>query len=235
MKLLKLTGLLLLGSAISAFGITITPQFDSFGTLSGATFGGSGIPNDNVAITTILTSTGKTVTLGLTATQRYDNPAPTNDGAGNFFAPAGPDSNSTNPISSYAKWNVGFFIGIDPDAGLEDVFAGYSIRLYYDRDPLSGNDADDFLFLGEGQDSWNLGMNLFNLDGGSFDPSAIGEYGFALVLNKKSGNFITGYTTQEVGRSAILVNSIPDGGITLVLLGLGLSGLAFGRRFMKAS
>ena len=30
------------------------------------------------------------------------------------------------------------------------------------------------------------------------------------------------------------ITSVPDGGITLMLLGLGLSGLAFGRRFMKA-
>ncbi|MEZ5276867.1 MAG: hypothetical protein R3F07_10855 [Opitutaceae bacterium] len=36
-------------------------------------------------------------------------------------------------------------------------------------------------------------------------------------------------------RGAMLqANTVPDGGITLILLGLGLSGLAFGRRFMKA-
>jgi len=40
---------LIAGNALAA---PIVPQYDTFGTLTGATFGGTGIPNDAVAITT---------------------------------------------------------------------------------------------------------------------------------------------------------------------------------------
>ena len=60
----------------------------SFGTLAGATFNGtpvsSGIDNTNVQITTI-----DGAVLGLSATQRYDNPALSNDGVGTFQALTG--------------------------------------------------------------------------------------------------------------------------------------------------
>ncbi len=60
-----------------------TPKFDSFGPLPAATYGGTGIPNDPSAITTIVDGSN-TITLGLTATPRYYNPAIKNDGAGTF-------------------------------------------------------------------------------------------------------------------------------------------------------
>ena len=66
----------------------LTPEFTTFGPLPGATFGGSGIPNDAVAITTIVDGT-TTITLGLTAHQRFASPAVTNNGAGVFTAQAG--------------------------------------------------------------------------------------------------------------------------------------------------
>lgn len=57
----------------------------------------------------------------------------------------------------------------------------------------------------------------------SFDPNVSGEYSFALILRDFSGN--------ELGRAAILVNAVPDGGATLGLLGASLVGLvALARR-----
>ncbi|MBC8126351.1 MAG: hypothetical protein H8M99_04285, partial [Gloeobacteraceae cyanobacterium ES-bin-144] len=105
-----------IGSA-SLSAISITPSFDSFGTLAAATFAGTGIPNDSVAI-----STFGTTTLGLTAHQRYDNPALSNDGAGTFAAGVGNDAAHGQP--TYAIWNFGFYYsGID---------SGNQVKLYYD-------------------------------------------------------------------------------------------------------
>ena len=92
----KMTGFFGAVALAASLGITgeavSAPVFDVFGPLSEATFGGGGIPNDNMAITTITTGADdfKTViTLGLSATRRHSNPALTNDGAGTFFAGGG--------------------------------------------------------------------------------------------------------------------------------------------------
>ena len=88
-KLLGLTSIML-ASGIAVFASPITPTYnDSFGTLSGATFGGSGIPNNAVAISTYTDDSGNVVTLGLTATPRYSAPAVGNDNAGTFYAMPG--------------------------------------------------------------------------------------------------------------------------------------------------
>src|SRR5687767_7285734 len=55
--------LLLMASPLMA--ITTTPTYTTFGALPSAHFGGSGIPNHSVAITTV-----SGVTLGLSAAQR---------------------------------------------------------------------------------------------------------------------------------------------------------------------
>lgn len=202
-------------SALPAAAITIDPQFDTFGTLAGATFGGSGIPNTDVAITTV-----GGVTLGLSAAQRFSSPVVTDDNAGNFFATAG-SYGVSNP--TYGKWNFNFYI-----AGLS---GGQSVALYYDLNPAVGNDVatNFFPITADTQNSLNLGMT--SLFGTSFDANANGQYDFALVLYSSQG--------AELGRSAISVNvgtvsSVPDSSATLGLLGLGLAGLVgLRRRFLK--
>lgn len=83
----------LLALPFQALAIPITPSYTTFGPLPAATFGGTGIPNSAVSITRVVNpSGGGDLTLGLTAHQRYDNPAVTNNGAGTFFAGAGNDS-----------------------------------------------------------------------------------------------------------------------------------------------
>ena len=225
----------LLGLAcVSAMAIQITPTFDTFGTLSGATFGGQGIPNDAVAITTV-TSGNYTITLGLTAHQRYSNPAPVNDGAGTFYAVAGGDVYSSPQQPGYARWNVAYYVDFDPNLS-SWLPQGYSVRLYYDKDTAVGNDVTSYvtiepnIFNGstfDTQDSWNLGM----AGGIGFDPNAYGEYSFALAVVKNN---------QILGMSAIVVNAgdgqipappVPDVGATLALMGLSFAGLGgFARR-----
>lgn len=190
----------------------VTPEFETFGALSAATFGGSGIPNDRVAITTI-----DGVTLGLTATQRYSNPPVTDDGAGTFFATAGVDS-----VPNYALWNFDMYIS-------NASTTNYAMQLLWDLNPGAGTDEASLSSFGihplaagsTWQESWNLGMPFL---GTGFDPTAAGEYSFALILRNANG--------EELGRSAINVNvgHVPDTASTglLALAGLG-SLLVFAR------
>ncbi len=222
-------------TCISAAAVSIDPTYTSFGTLSGATFGGSGIPNNAVAITT-LTSGIYDFTLGLTAHQRYSNPAPVNDGAGTFWAVTGNDSAHGKP--GYARWNIGYYVDVTPDlsSGLFGGGNGYSVRLFYDNDPAMDNDVTKYVTLEpnywngktfDSQNSWNLGMVV------PFS-AATGEYSFALAVFKDG---------TELGRSAINVNvndsgtmpnpvpAVPDGGATVAMLGAAMIGLgALARR-----
>ena len=105
-------------AAAPATAAPVTPVFTSFGALAAATFGGSGIPNDAVAITQIVDG-DNVITLGLTAHQRYFNPPLVNDGAGTFAA--GPGSNFGDPgnpggpgpgTALGATWNFAFYVDI---------------------------------------------------------------------------------------------------------------------------
>jgi hypothetical protein len=185
----------------------VTPDFDTFGLLSAATFGGSGIPNDRVAITTF-----GGVTLGLTATQRYSNPTVTDNGAGTYFATAGEDT-----LPNYALWNFDMYVS-------NASTTNYAMQLLWDLNPGAGtNEASlssfGILPLAAGstwQESWNLGMPFL---GGGFDPTVAGEYSFALILRSATG--------QELGRSAINVNvgHVPDTASTGLLAVAGFGSL----------
>jgi hypothetical protein len=218
-------------TCVSAVAASIDPAYSTFGTLSGATFGGNGIPNNAVAITT-LTSGNYNITLGLTAHQRFSNPAPSNDGMGTFWAAAGGDVGNGQP--GYGLWNIGYYVDFNPN--LSSIFpSGYSVRLLFDKDPALDSDVSSSRviepsilngFTFDSQNSWNLGMSSIFGSGG-FDPNATGEYSFALAVLKDG---------VELGRSAINVNvngtgtippprPIPDGGTTLALMGVALAGL----------
>ena len=93
LSLKKFSALALTLAASSAFATAVVPTYTTFGTLTGANFGGSGIPNNAVAITTSTALNG--VTLGLTATQRFSSPAVMNNGAGVFQAVGAPSLPAT--------------------------------------------------------------------------------------------------------------------------------------------
>jgi len=193
-------------------------SFSSFGPLGAANFGGTGIPNGAVAIRTIGGTAAPEVVLGLTATQRFFQPAVTNDGAGVFQAVTG----AFAPGDNVARWNFNFYIG---GAGL----TSYTYRLFGDYSATVG-DADSsyadisaylglptsLLTAGTVQGSQNLG---FGTTFAQFDPNVVGQYGFILAAYDQS--------QQEVGRSAILVNvgTVPEPA-SLALVGLALLGMA---------
>jgi hypothetical protein len=202
-------------AAILTVGVTpavAVPVFDDFGSQPGFEFGGSGIPNDGVASSTYADANGS-VLFGMTATQRFDNPVVTNDGAGTYYAQPGADTAHGQP--TYALWNFDF----DSDIISGDL-TGYSFTLSYGSQSLAG------IPLGYG-DSWNLGMAFLGVP--AFDPSVDNVYNFALDLISP-----TGASVDTVGIDVVVGNgnTVPDGGSTAVLMGVGLIGLAvLGRRW----
>lgn len=217
----------------------------SFGSLPGATFGGSGIPNNSVAITRVVDagdpqnpSDGYTVTLGLTSHGRYDNPPVSNNGAGVFYGQPGANTppGATRPG---ALWNFGFYAELNAPSGVT-FLNSFVLELLYDTDPAP-NTPDTSLgriMLGFAapsliQGSENLAFSYLAADsppyidapGMAFNPNVGGEYSFALVLSDLSLN--------ELGRSSMkVVVQAPDTGTSFGLLGLGLTALAGLRRRM---
>jgi hypothetical protein len=240
MKYATTTVAALIALASSAvFAAPITPSTNALQSLPDATFGGSGIPNTAVQVFQ-LPVTEASLTVGLTAHQRYTGPNLINDGTGTFQASTGVSANPPSSASDpYALWNFAFYISGD------DV-ANYAFKLYYDFDPASDTDESNhgvIEFLGAAlpgttvQDSWNLGMDFLAASApgftppvsGPFSPNVAGEYTFALAVVQER---------QEIGRVAILVNvtdssdpgtPIPEPG-TLALASLALIGLAGVRR-----
>ena len=221
----RLFAVLLLSSA-SAFAVAdpVQVQFDTFANLSGATFGGSGIPTNPTAITTF-----GSLTLGLSATQRFVGPNLGNNGAGTFFANPG-----VAGTPARATWNFNYYIN---DSAQVLAANGLTYQLLYDFNPGVATDSSDLgvlSFAGTNvntlQGSQNLSFNFLtlgaNAPSGSFDPLANGQYSFALIAFDGA---------REVARSAIQVNvgQVPEPGV-FALLGLGLTGLLMARRRKQA-
>jgi hypothetical protein len=199
-------------SASAAFADTITTT-NGFGPLAGATFSGTGIPNNPVAITQINdTTSGDSITLGLSATSKYPNPpvgtAYPNNGAGTFYVPAG---SGLSPAGD-AAWNFDFYINLVDTSGATYLF---------DLVINGPNSLSHTTVLGSAsasgtsQDSENLGFGFLP----GFNPDTIGQYTFDLEVLNANG--------APVGSDTLNVNTVPDTASTALLLGLGLGGLAF--------
>lgn len=218
----------LLALSATAMAITIndgTISYTSFGTLN-VSFGGSGIPNNAVATTTFTNPVGGgTVTLGLTATARYDNPTVTNNGAGTFFAPIGNDAGHGQP--GYGQWNV--------DVYSSGIASGQSLIFFWDANPAAGNVLNQLNLAGFNiNDSWNVGMGF--LGGAGFNPNVAGTYGFGLgIIDNQTGALVGTMSQIEVNVGPAGAAGAPDGGTTIGLLAGAIGLLHFGRRFLAGT
>jgi hypothetical protein len=241
----------LLFSTVTAFATAqaILPDASGFGALSGANFGSptSSIPNDAVAQESNLANT---VTLGLSATQRYSSPTVTSNGAGTFFAGAGAfvsePGYSANPLDPFAKWNFNYAI-----VGSATAISQYNYRLYYDFNPAVGNGIathEHIPLIGSqlntalglpSQGSQNLGFDFLALNPLppassvlSFDPNALGEYTFKLAAYTPTGILGLGFSQNEVFSTSMVVSVVPEPGEwAMMLAGLGVvSAIARRRR-----
>jgi len=218
----SLTVACLLSSGLMAMATSTT----SFGTLAGATWGGSGIDNHNAEITVITVSDpftqGDTITLGLEANPRLTSGILANDGAGTYYT--APGSFPGHP--TWATWNIGFYIGSTPD----NTLSRYNFTLTYG---LQGGPSFTFdpMTIGDNtgapnsaQNSENLGFTFLSAPIGGFDPTASGTYNF--TLNAYLGTTLLGSDSARV----VVGNGVPDGGSTVAMLGFAACGLLIFKR-----
>ncbi len=229
-------------AALVASEARAVPIFDFFGPLDEATFGGTGIPNDEVAVASQFVDGDNLITVALSATQRFSNPPLTNDGAGTYFATPGSNfGGGGESTTAGARWNFNYFVRVEGLDGATPVLSDYQIDLFYDFDPgfdtplagLGRIDLTASLLAGAGggpsstleEDSQNLLFGFLAVDAppfldapaGSFDPNALGEYNFAIQVSGAGG-----FGIETV---AMDVQVVPEPA-TALLIGLGLAGLA---------
>ncbi|MEO1584673.1 MAG: hypothetical protein AAFR96_08890 [Planctomycetota bacterium] len=198
-------------AGLVAFGAVADPVFDEFGPLPQATFGGQGIPNDEVAASTQFVDGENTLTIALSATQRFSNPALGNDGAGTYFATPGSNFGGGGESGTLgALWNFNFYLDVEGPGS--PALTDYQIDFFYDfdpgadtplgslgqsnvtagifADPMIANDTD----LLEGSQNALFGFLALDFPGlqtapaiGSFDPNALGEYSFLLQVSRADG------------------------------------------------
>ena len=184
------------------------PIFDFFGALPQATFGGTGIPNDEVAAGIQFVAGDVTITVAMSATQRYSNPALTNDGAGTYFATSGSNFGGAGESATEgALWNFNYYMSVEGANGATPLLTDYQIDLYYDFDTTFDNSIgtlgriDVTAALGAFDPGATVAQGSENLlfgylaapspfifpPAGTFDPNALGEYNFALTVAQPGG------------------------------------------------
>lgn len=191
-----------------ASAITVS---DDFGPFPNANFGGTGIPNDSVAASTQIIDGTTTITIAMSATQRFSNPALSNNGSGVYFAGTGSNFGGAGESATEgALWNWNYYIEVD-GGQLTD----YQIDIYYDFDPIAGNalgtlgrldvtatlncgivcGADPTSTLEQGSQNLMFGFlavpfpPLVNPPAGAFNPNITGNYQFAIVVSDPSFGF----------------------------------------------
>lgn len=133
----------LVGALVLPLSVSAAPLYHTFGPLDEATFGGTGIPNQEVAISSQYSNGKSLITVAMGATQRYSNPALTNDGLGTYFAQAGSNDGLDGGAHSLgATWNFNYYLSIasiDEFDPTTETLADYQITLFYDFDRAEDN------------------------------------------------------------------------------------------------
>jgi hypothetical protein len=196
----------------------------SFGPMPGATFGGSGIPNDWVEMTTIsgisdlsVQAGSDNLTIGLSAHARFSVGDLANNHAGTYYADPGTQLNSHG--TPLALWNFDF--DINSSAGF---VSRYRYVLTYGLEGGSSTTLNPLTAFtdntgapGSAQNSENL---AFATLGGpiGFNPDASGIYDF--TIDAYEGDTLLGSDTIHVN-----VGNVPEVSSTAPLLAAGFIGL----------
>ncbi len=238
------TLLLSLAAATHAWAV---PFYDTFGPLDTATFGGQGIPNDEVAISSQFVDGNVLITIAMSATQRYSNPALTNNGAGTYYAQPGSNygGNNESPDEG-ALWNVNGYLKVEGFNGATPKLADYQINLLFDTDPgfntpfpaLGNVDLtaailalDPNATLQESSQNLMFGFLAADLPpyiiapATPFDPNALGQYTFGIQVSRN------GWGVETV---AMLVEVVPEpSSVVLAIFGMATV-VVIGRRRLSA-
>ena len=249
LKISKLSACALLStlSLLATTSVFATPIYDTFGPLDGATFGGTGIPTTEVAISSQFIDGDVEIIVAMSATQRYSNPVVTNDGAGTYFATTGSNFGGAGESTTEgALWNFNYYMKVIGSNGATPVLADYQIDLYYDFDtgadtPLGSLGSINITnaLLGSTptatllEDSQNLMfgflaapiLGVISPPAGAFDPNAAGEYNFGIQVSRAGWGVETVAMDVQVEQAVV----IPEPA-TIALAGLALMALANRRR-----
>lgn len=204
------------------------------------TFGGSGIPNDQITYVDF----GEYL-LGIAITQRYASAPVTNSGS-SYFAEPGLSTNYDPLTQSGSTWNFSFIAALNPDSTFDNLSdAGLtSLALHYDMDPSAGTDFGiwDFSTILVSpsvpviESSQNYLFNFLNID--SVDPAS----GVSITAPGNNGYDEFGEGNFEIkwvanGQDAVGVDvsvsvSAPN---TIALMLLSCIALIGARRYAKAN
>jgi hypothetical protein len=189
---------------------------DYFGSFPAATWGGSGIPNDAVAVAKQIVNGNTTITIAMSATGRYQNPQPTHNGLVPIYT-VGAGSNcgiATDPVNcpsadQGALWNWNYYVAVTNINGATKSIKDYQIDIWYDFDPTGPVAEPDTAGLGRINVTQGVGLATVNLlqgsenllfgwmaglpaythvtpPAGSFNPNATGNYQFMLTVSNLS-------------------------------------------------
>jgi hypothetical protein len=217
-----------------------TPIYDTFGPLDGATFGGTGIPTTEVAISSQFYDGDVEIIVAMSATQRYTNPVVTNDGAGTYFATTGSNFGGAGQSATLgALWNFNYYMKVVGSNGATPKLTDYQFDLYYDFEPgldtlpgalgvinVTAALGASTATLVEGSENLLFGFLAAPIFGvvsppaGAFDPNALGEYNFGIQVRK------SGWGVESV---AMDVQVVPEPS-SLLLSTLALGAVAWRRR-----
>ncbi|MEO0531299.1 MAG: hypothetical protein AAF266_12100 [Planctomycetota bacterium] len=241
--LLTILGILatstLASAAVVIPGAAADPVADTFGAIPAATFGGSGIPNTAMAISTS-TDAGNTIVLGIAATPRFSATTVGNDGMGSYTVGSGEGD------PGLSRWNFSFYTNIAGGGS----YADYQFDVRYDLDSAAGNSlgtlgnidlnasvfgAAEAAVPGSGpaalaatdtvESSQNLAFSFLTTGvpgvvtpptpAVTFDPNAIGEYTFQITVSDA-------FSGTLIDQVSIAVSAVPEP--TAALVGTLLAG-----------
>ncbi len=235
-SLIAVAAICVAATAMSA-GAQVAPLGTYANPRSGTTTFGS--PTNSIPGPGWFTTTAGNAKLSLGASQRYDNPAVTDNGMGTYFAEAGNDASISGngcqtstagcSVAGWAKWNFNYAI--------ENRNSAFTYVLYWDK--YNGSNTtfnmlnfaiipttitiSSVVYPFPQQESGNLGQS--NLGGPAFDPTLAGEYTFVLAEYGAGVTDFSNAANLTGNYVSINVTTTPEPS-TYALMASGLAALA---------